>query len=55
MGRARRRRPVAAKMAFPMAGATAISGVSPAPADGMSGRSTSTTSISGMSLNRGTR
>ncbi len=49
------RRPVAAKMAFAMAGATAMIGVSPAPAEGWSFRSIRTTSIWGMSENRGTR
>ena len=41
--------------ALPMAGATHTIGVSPAPADGRSFRSSSTMSIGGMSLNRGTR
>ena len=49
------RPPPAASIAFAIAGATAMSGVSPAPADGWSGRSMGMTSISGMSLNRGTR
>ncbi len=38
-----------------MAGATAIIGVSPAPADGRSGRSSRTTSIGGTSPILGTR
>jgi hypothetical protein len=45
--------PVAENMALAIAGATAIIGVSPAPADGRSGRSTRTTSMDGKSLNRG--
>jgi len=44
VGPSRSRRPVAAKMELAAAGATAISGASPAPAGAMSGRSTSTTS-----------
>ena len=39
--------PVASKMALPMAGAMATIGVSPAPADGRSLRSSRTTSICG--------
>ena len=42
-GMARSRTPQARKMALPMAGATAMIGVSPPPADGSSGRSISTT------------
>src|SRR5581483_1892492 len=55
MGSDRRRTPVASKMALAAAGASPISGVSPAPAGGRSLRSSSTTSISGTSPNRGTR
>ena len=47
--------PVATRTAFAIAGATAMIGVSPAPADGPSFRSTMTTLIDGTSLNRGTR
>ncbi len=54
-GRLRRRTPVAAKIAFPIAGATAMIGVSPAPAEGRSLRSSRTSSIGGTSVNRGTR
>src|SRR5450756_1012732 len=53
IGMFRRRVPVAAKMAFPTAGARPTRPVSPAPADGRSLRSTKTISISGVSLNRG--
>ena len=42
------------RAADPIAGATQTIGVSPAPADGMSLRSSSTISMTGMSLNRGT-
>src|SRR5579863_5148668 len=52
-GSALRRVPVASKMAFPMAGATAMIGVSPAPADGRSLRSKRTASTSGTSRKRG--
>src|SRR5229473_8437672 len=38
-GKSRRRAPVASKMALPIAGATAMIGVSPAPAEGISFRS----------------
>src|ERR1700676_3282297 len=55
IGRLLRRTPVASKMALPIAGATAIMGVSPAPAGGMSLRSSKTASISGTSRKRGTR
>jgi hypothetical protein len=54
-GSDRRRRPVASKMALAIAGATAIIGVSPAPADGKLGRCNRTTSIGGTSEIRGTR
>src|SRR5207247_7191374 len=54
-GRDRRRVPVAAKTAFATAGAIAMSGVSPAPAEGTSRRSMRTTSMGGTSSNRGTR
>src|SRR2546426_9308704 len=47
------RSPVASKIAFPTAGATAMIGVSPAPADGISLRSSKIASISGTSRNRG--
>ncbi len=43
------------RAAVPMAGATQMIGVSPAPAEGRSRRSSSTISIGGTSLNRGTR
>ena len=46
---------MASKMALPIAGAMATIGVSPAPADGRSLRSSRTTSIAGVSRNRGTR
>src|SRR5216684_2978720 len=55
IGRLLRRTPVASKMALPMAGATAMIGVSPAPAEGISLRSSKTASISGTSRKRGTR
>ena len=55
MGRLTRRTPVAWKMALPMAGATTTMGVSPAPAEGRSFRSSSTVSRTGRSLKRGTR
>jgi hypothetical protein len=55
IGIARIRTPVAAKTAFAMAGATAMTGVSPAPTDGRSGRSRRWISSSGTSANRGTR
>src|ERR1700733_417348 len=55
IGSDRMRGPVAWKMALPTAGAKPTIGVSPAPADGRSVRSTRTVSISGRSLNRGTR
>jgi hypothetical protein len=54
-GSERIRVPVAMKIAFATAGATATIGVSPAPAEGMSGRSRRTTSIGGTSVKRGTR
>src|SRR5258707_12910499 len=47
--------PVASKSALPTAGAIAMIGVSPAPADGMSFRSRRIASISGTSRKRGTR
>jgi hypothetical protein len=47
--------PTASKIAFPIAGAIPTIGVSPEPADGRSLRSTRTLSITGMSVNRGTR
>src|SRR5688500_9944658 len=46
---------VALKSAFAMTGAIAMIGVSPAPTEGTSSRSTRTVSISGTSLKRGTR
>ena len=49
------RSPVRARTAFATAGATAMIGVSPAPAGTNSGRSTRTTSIAGTSEKRGTR
>src|SRR5204862_7676811 len=55
MGSDRRRPPVAFKIALPTAGASPTSGVSPAPAEGKSLRSTRTTSMTGTSLNLGTR
>src|SRR5258706_336271 len=55
IGRLLRRMPVASKIALPMAGATAMIGVSPAPAEGRSLRSSRVASISGRSRNRGTR
>ncbi len=51
----RRRIPVAAKTAFPIAGATAMMGVSPPPAGGISVLSRRCTSIFGRSRKRGTR
>jgi hypothetical protein len=54
-GRLLRRTPVASKTALPMAGATAMMGVSPAPAEGRSFRSIRIASISGTSRKRGTR
>src|ERR1700730_9242458 len=54
-GRVFRRLPVASKIALPMAGATAMIGVSPAPAGAMSLRSSKIASISGTSRNLGTR
>jgi len=51
----RSRLPVAAKIAFPTAGASATMPVSPAPAEGRSLRSSRTTSTSGVSRKRGTR
>ena len=55
IGSERNRRPVARKIALPTAGAIATIGVSPAPADGRSLRSSSTISRAGTSPNRGTR
>jgi hypothetical protein len=46
---------VASEIALPKAGARSTSGVSPAPEDGRSLRSSSTTCISGTSRKRGTR
>src|SRR5262245_53504219 len=46
--------PVAAKIALPTAGASATRGVSPAPAEGRSLRSSNTVSSCGASANRGT-
>ena len=54
-GKSFSRMPVASNSAFPTAGAIAMIGVSPAPADGMSFRSRRTASISGTSRKRGTR
>src|SRR5207247_7607425 len=54
-GSERSRIPVAAKIAFPTAGASPTIGVSPAPPDGKYSRSSISISISGVSLNRGTR
>lgn len=54
-GSERRQQPVAEWSAFASAGATATIGVSPAPADGMSRRSMSSTSSAGTSVKRGTR
>ena len=54
-GNLRIRVPVASKIALPTAGAMPTMGVSPAPAETMSLRSSSTLSITGMSANRGTR
>jgi hypothetical protein len=53
-GSERERGRPAATSAFASAGASAMIGVSPAPAEGMSGRSSRTTSIGGASVNRGT-
>ena len=53
--RSQSRTPAASKMALPIAGAMATIGVSPAPAGGRSLRSSRTTSIVGVSRNRGTR
>ena len=53
-GSERLRGPPAATIAFASAGASATIGVSPAPADGISGRSSRITSIGGTSVNRGT-
>jgi hypothetical protein len=55
MGMERSRMLEAAKIALPTAGAMHMIGVSPAPADGTSLRSTNTTSILGRSLKRGRR
>jgi hypothetical protein len=55
IGMERMRAWTALNRALPMAGAMPMIGVSPAPADTRSGRSRSTVSISGTSLNRGTR
>ena len=55
IGSDRSRTPTASKIALPIAGAIATIGVSPAPAEGRSLRSSRTTSILGMSRNRGTR
>src|SRR4029077_19661666 len=54
-GRGVSRTPLASKMALSIAGATAMMGVSPAPAEGISLRSSKIASISGTSRNRGTR
>src|SRR5262249_1208003 len=54
-GSERSRTPLASKIAFAIAGATQTIGVSPAPAEATSLRSSSTTSIFGTSLKRGTR
>ena len=55
MGMERRRMRVASKMALPTAGAMAMMGDSPAPAEGRSLLSRRTISILGMSAKRGTR
>src|SRR5882724_4561242 len=55
IGSDRNRMPLALNIPFPMAGAIPINGVSPAPAEGRSLRSTRTISMIGMSLKRGTR
>jgi hypothetical protein len=55
IGISRKRVPIAAKIALPTVGARPTMPVSPAPAEGRSLRSISTTSIGGVSLNRGTR
>jgi hypothetical protein len=49
-GKDRNRRRVRSKTALEIAGATQIMGVSPAPAEGRSGRSSSTTSMGGTSV-----
>ena len=54
-GSDRKRRPLASKIAFAMAGARPIIGHSPAPTEGKSVRSSRTVSRTGMSLKRGTR
>jgi hypothetical protein len=54
MGIERIRTEQASKTAFAIAGATAIMGVSPAPAEVRSGRLTRMVSIGGTSLKRGT-
>src|SRR5262245_20225295 len=54
-GSERSRIPVAWAIAFRTAGAIPTIGVSPAPADGRSGRLTNTVSNFGLSRNRGTR
>ncbi len=54
-GSARKRTPVASKIALAIAGASPIIGHSPAPTDGISLRSSRTVSRAGTSLNRGTR
>lgn len=54
-GSERSRTPVAWKMALPIAGAMAMIGVSPAPAEGISLRSIKMVSMMGMSPKRGTR
>ena len=55
MGICRTRMPVAAKTALATAGAMAIMGVSPAPAEGTSGRSSRWMSISGRPQTGGPR
>src|SRR5262245_31355525 len=55
IGRERRRCPVAWKMALATAGATATMGVSPAPAEGRSLRSSRMVSSAGTSAKRGMR
>ena len=55
IGRSRTCSPVAAKRAAPMDGVEVVIGDSPAPAEGISRRSISMTSISGISRKRGTR
>ncbi len=54
-GKGAQARPVASRMALRMAGAMATIGVSPAPSEGRSLRSTSTISMGGTSRKRGTR